>query len=324
MHTAVVTINHILNGNFPGMVQEHNKSQYFLSRLYSSKCTSHTVHSLSPKLQGPGSEAILWYSPSLPKKGFNGWGIPVLHWSPQSLRLVRLLQSPSLVVVELSVGYKTWPPNSWHHPSVISCLHLSWGMPQLQCLLGSPDQWEFPTYSPNGSLLSVLCKDSVKESTVVGGKCGQWVIEHCSSANKLAIDFYMAGALRQLFVPIMYCIINYDSISRTWLHHQMETFSALMAICAGNSQVPGEFPSQRPVTRSSDVFFDLSLDKRLSKQSWGWWFEMLSHPLWHHCNGERQSKAQKWCVNTVFLVVIYRLVISCKKWNKVCIIATSY
>ena len=35
----------------------------------------------------------------------------------------------------------------------------------------------------------------------------------------------------------------------------METFSALMAICAGNSAVPGEFPSQRPVTRSFDVFF---------------------------------------------------------------------
>ena len=35
-----------------------------------------------------------------------------------------------------------------------------------------------------------------------------------------------------------------------WWSHQMETFSALLAICAGNSQVPGEFPAQRPVTRS--------------------------------------------------------------------------
>ena len=33
----------------------------------------------------------------------------------------------------------------------------------------------------------------------------------------------------------------------------METFSALLAICAGNSPVPGEFPSQRPATRSFDV-----------------------------------------------------------------------
>ena len=49
----------------------------------------------------------------------------------------------------------------------------------------------------------------------------------------------------------------------------METFSALLAICAGNSPVPGEFPAQRPVTRSFDVYFDLRLNKRLSKQSWG-------------------------------------------------------
>ena len=69
----------------------------------------------------------------------------------------------------------------------------------------------------------------------------------------------------------------------SWWCHQMETFSALLAICAGNSPVPGEFPAQRPVTWSFDVFFDLRLNQLLSKQSWGWWFEMLSHPLWRHC-----------------------------------------
>ena len=37
----------------------------------------------------------------------------------------------------------------------------------------------------------------------------------------------------------------------------METISALLAFCAGNSPVPGEFPTQRPVTRSFDVYFDL-------------------------------------------------------------------
>ena len=58
-----------------------------------------------------------------------------------------------------------------------------------------------------------------------------------------------------------------------WWRYQMETFSALLALFAGNSPVTGEFPSQRPVARSFDVFFDLRLNKRLSKQSWGWWFE---------------------------------------------------
>ena len=41
----------------------------------------------------------------------------------------------------------------------------------------------------------------------------------------------------------------------------------------GKSPVPGEVSAQRPVTRSFDVFSVLRLNKRLSKQSWGWWFE---------------------------------------------------
>ena len=64
----------------------------------------------------------------------------------------------------------------------------------------------------------------------------------------------------------------------------METFSALLVICAGNSPVPGEFPTQRPVTQSFDVFFDLRLNKWLSKHWRGWWFETPSRPLWRHCN----------------------------------------
>ena len=75
-----------------------------------------------------------------------------------------------------------------------------------------------------------------------------------------------------------------DGVGHTWWRHQMETFSALLAICVGNSLVSGGFPTQRPVRRSFDVFFDLCLNKRLSNQSWGWWFETPSHPLWRHCN----------------------------------------
>ena len=65
----------------------------------------------------------------------------------------------------------------------------------------------------------------------------------------------------------------------------MEIFSALLALCAGNSPVTGEFLAQKPVTRGFDVFFHLYLNKRLNKQSWGWWFETPSRrPLWRHCN----------------------------------------
>ena len=66
------------------------------------------------------------------------------------------------------------------------------------------------------------------------------------------------------------------------LQIQMETFSALLAICAGN------FPAQRTVTRSCDVFFDLRLNKRLSKQSWGCnyvrlWENIERIITWLHC-----------------------------------------
>ena len=69
----------------------------------------------------------------------------------------------------------------------------------------------------------------------------------------------------------------------------METFSALLAICAGNSPVTGEFPAQRPVTRSFDVFFVLRPNKRLNKQSWGWWFETPQRSIWRDCNGWVQA-----------------------------------
>ena len=68
-----------------------------------------------------------------------------------------------------------------------------------------------------------------------------------------------------------------------WWRHQTETFSALLAICV-RGPVTGEFPAQRPVTRSFDAFFDLRLNELLSKQSFGWWFETPSHPLWRHSN----------------------------------------
>ena len=52
----------------------------------------------------------------------------------------------------------------------------------------------------------------------------------------------------------------------------METFSALLALCEGNPPVTGGFSSQRPVTRSFEILFDLRLHTRLNKQSRNWWF----------------------------------------------------
>ena len=58
----------------------------------------------------------------------------------------------------------------------------------------------------------------------------------------------------------------------------------------------GEFLSQRPVTRSFDFFY-LHLNKRLSKQSWGWWIETPSRSLWRHCNDKllnRDKRLRDW------------------------------
>ena len=90
-------------------------------------------------------------------------------------------------------------------------------------------------------------------------------------------------------------ILSYAIYS--WWRHQMETFSALLAFCAGNSPVPGEFPTQRPVTWSFDVSFDLRSNKRLSKQSWGWWFETPSRSLWRHCNVDWYPERFQWNIN---------------------------
>ena len=97
-----------------------------------------------------------------------------------------------------------------------------------------------------------------------------------------AIGFEGSCFLKQVKYFYITSMITMVVDLRSWWRHQMEIFSALLAICAGNSPVTCEFPTQRPVTRSFDVFFDLRLNKRLSKQSRGWWFETLLHPLWRH------------------------------------------
>ena len=108
----------------------------------------------------------------------------------------------------------------------------------------------------------------------------------------------------------------------SWWRHQMETFSALLAICAGNSPVPGEFPTQRPVTRSFDVYFDLRPNKQLSKQWRGWWFETPSWSLWRHRNvsnvsADETSRHDRHCCprQTVRHTALRRrFVVHCKMW----------
>ena len=70
---------------------------------------------------------------------------------------------------------------------------------------------------------------------------------------------------------------------------------------------PGKFPAQRPVTRSFDVFFDLRLNKRLSKQPWGWWFETPSWSLWRRWYGPWTDRTQVGKIDTSNVIMIYKM-----------------
>ena len=86
-------------------------------------------------------------------------------------------------------------------------------------------------------------------------------------------------------MPPVYC----DSDVTMIIGHNMmmssngNIFRVTGPLC-GEFTGPGEFPAQRPVTRSFDVFFDLRLNKRLSKQPRGWCFETPTWSLWRQCH----------------------------------------
>ena len=104
--------------------------------------------------------------------------------------------------------------------------------------------------------------------------------------NRHHIDLSTRIILHTKHIPLRSLENNFiKEVGRAAAHwHQMETISALQALCAGNSLVTGEFPAQGPVTRSVDVSFDLRLNKRLSEQSWCRWFQAPSRSLWRHCD----------------------------------------
>ena len=162
--------------------------------------------------------------------------------------------------------------------------------------------WDLVSYFPNTCNVDVVmtCKSTSAVKTCVK-LCRLKMIRRYSSyrqtntRGKKLFKWSTAILITMRLNPILFCK-NYDPVCSifikttvmlyisqeawnipehksfwgTWWRHQMENFSALLAICEGNSPVPGEFPAQRPVTRSFDVFFDPRVNKRLSKQSWGW------------------------------------------------------
>ena len=95
--------------------------------------------------------------------------------------------------------------------------------------------------------------------------------------------------------PVVFCRPNVR-VDRQWCFttmvllplHMMTSSNGnifrVTGLLCGEFTGPGEFPAQRPVTRSFGVFFDMRLNKRLSKQPSGWWFETPSWSSWRQCN----------------------------------------
>ena len=132
------------------------------------------------------------------------------------------------------------------------------------------------------------------------GQINSSITEHCTGASYRCIPSAVANDFAHGLIM---------------KRHDIEMTSTIMTSSNGNifrvpghlCRVTGEFPAQRPVTWSFDVFFDLGLNKRFSKQSWGWWFETPMRSLWRHCNATFMTPWKRnstWCWALVFSLLL--------------------
>ena len=80
------------------------------------------------------------------------------------------------------------------------------------------------------------------------------------------------------------CLLTLIFVDRKWWRHLNGNIFRATGPLWRESTGHRWIPSQRPVTWSFDVFFDLCLDRRLSKQSRRCWFETPSRSFWRHRN----------------------------------------
>ena len=117
--------------------------------------------------------------------------------------------------------------------------------------------------------------------------------------------FFFANFLSIIFNCFIRSLCWWRLPLQTWVILQTETFSALLALCASNSSVTGDFPSQKPVTRSFGVLFDLLLNKRLSEQSRRRWLETPLRSLWRHCKVKKFTFQFTECSFIITLKILY-------------------
>ena len=112
-----------------------------------------------------------------------------------------------------------------------------------------------------------------------------WLKGFLTYCNMCAGWLVLQTMTRWSLLPSAKTVNNSDERTREFMvtSSNGNVFLATGPLC-GELTGPGEFHTQRPVARKFHVFFDLRLDKRLSRQSRRRWFEMQLSILWRHCN----------------------------------------
>ena len=171
-------------------------------------------------------------------------------------------------------------------------------------------QWLAPANN-NGSIKSLHYWPIVSPSVTNG-----FPLERVSDSENVSMPcHYVVGVhvsthfisitTQQTHCTIMTSLLRQNDVILTSKGHRFDVITTLLLrhVFSGyEHSIMFECPSQRPLTRSFDVFFDLRLNIRLSKQLWSWWFETPSRSLWRHCNGRRWATSAtcvRQCKSTI-------------------------
>ena len=147
--------------------------------------------------------------------------------------------------------------------------------------------------------------------------------QYYSLSDSIHLEYEMSSAQDKIFARINHNVkvrTLTKTVWRSWWRHHQETFPALLALIERNSPVTGGFPSQRPVALIFDVFFDLWLNKLLSKQSRRQWFETPSRSLWRHCddNSDPHDYDVRQYINAIHARFIYKQIITIMLLSLIC------
>ena len=185
---------------------------------------------------------------------------------------------------------------AWHRAATSHFLNLSW--PSCLTPYGIPMHNVLPKYKPITWIwmYNQLANYSLLKNSTAQGKVFYPLNGHLGNIRRLADQVNFQWVLELTSRRFRKSIFRNPSIPLLPQHIMTSSNGNIFRVTGhlcGEFTGPGEFPAQRPVTRSFNVFFDLRPNKRLSKQSWGWWFEILPCPLWCHCN-EWSTQHRRW------------------------------